>query len=310
MTNHQQRTLKHSVTIKGCTLHSNVSASLTLHPAPINTGIIFRRIDINPIVEIPAKVTLVEKTFHQSNLALNDVVIGTVEHVLSALAGLGIDNAFVDVSNIETPILDGSSFPFALLILAAGIQEQDALKKFIRICETITINDGEDWASLEPYDGFKLEFSLRLNHPYFSEPIQSTTLNFSSVNYIRQVSQARTFGLKRDHDRLKSMNLAFGSNLENTVVFDEKGLMNKEGLRFKEEPAKHKILDAIGDLYLLGNSIIGCYRAIDSTHAINNKLLNALLSNKNAWYYEEFNTSEAVPISYDLTYLLGAEYKT
>lgn len=293
----RQRTLKNVIKATGITLHGGERAELILRPAPPNTGIIFQRIDLDPIVSIPARAKYVGDTTLSTCLVMDGVRVSTVEHLLSALAGLGIDNAYVDVTASEIPIMDGSAAPFIFLIQSAGIQEQNAPKRFIRIKRKVLVKDGDKWAYFEPFDGFKVTFTIEFDHPVFKTHSKSATLDFSSTSYVKEVSRARTFGFKSDFERLRSMNLARGGSLDNAVVVDDFRIINEEGLRYEDEFVKHKILDAVGDLYLLGNSLIGAFNGFKSGHALNNKLLCKLLDKEDAWEYVTFDAADA-PISY------------
>lgn len=295
---YKQRTLKNVIKAKGITLHGGDAAELTLRPAPPNTGIRFQRTDIDPIFEIPAKAEYVGDTMLSTSLIKNDVRVATVEHLLSALAGLGIDNAYIDVTAPEIPIMDGSAAPFVFLIQSAGIEEQNAPKRFIRIKRKVKVKDGDKWACFEPFEGFKVSFTIEFNHPVFKLHSKTATLDFSSTSYVKEVSRARTFGFMSDFEKLRAMNLARGASLDNAVAIDEFRILNEEGLRYDDEFVKHKILDAIGDLYLLGSSLIGAFSGHKSGHALNNSLLRKLLSQQEAWEYVTFEDSTTVPISY------------
>jgi UDP-3-O-[3-hydroxymyristoyl] N-acetylglucosamine deacetylase len=294
----KQRTLKNVIKATGITLHGGERAELTLRPAPPNTGIIFRRIDIDPIIEIPARAEYVGDTRLSTSLLKDGVRVSTVEHLLSALAGLGIDNAYIDVTASEIPIMDGSAAPFIFLVQSAGIQEQNVAKRFIRIKRKITVKDGDKWACFEPFEGFKVTFGIEFDHPVFKSHSKSATLDFSSTSYVKEVSRARTFGFKSDFDRLRSMNLARGASLDNAVAVDDFRVLNEDGLRYEDEFVKHKILDAIGDLYLLGSSLIGSFSGFKSGHALNNTLLCKLIATQDAWEYVTFADTADAPISY------------
>lgn len=294
---HRQRTLKNVIKATGITLHGGERAELTLRPAPPNTGINFNRIDLNPPVSIPARAKYVGDTTLSTCLVKNGVRVSTVEHLLSACAGIGIDNLEIDVTASEVPIMDGSAAPFIFLLQSAGIQEQNAPKRFIRIKRKVVVKDGDKWASFEPFEGFKVTFTIEFDHPVFKLHSKSATLDFSSTSYVKEVSRARTFGFKSDFERLRSMNLARGGSLDNAIVVDDFHVINEEGLRYEDEFVKHKILDAVGDLYLLGSSLIGAFNGFKSGHALNNKLLCQLLVQEDAWEYVTFNDTE-VPISY------------
>lgn len=294
----RQRTLKRTIKATGITLHSGEKAVLTLRPAAPNTGIIFRRVDLNPIVEIKATPENVVDTTLSTCLGKDNVRVSTVEHLLSAMAGLGIDNAYVDISAPEIPIMDGSASPFIFLLQSAGIEEQKALKRYIRIKDKITVKNGDKYASFEPFSGFKVSFTIAFEHPVFKSRSQSTTLDFSSSSYVKEVSRARTFGFLSDYEKLRELNLAVGASLDNAVVVDDFRILNEEGLRYEDEFVKHKILDAIGDLYLLGSNLIGAFSGYKSGHALNNQLLRTLLANEAAWEYVVFDDPVQVPISF------------
>ncbi len=294
----RQRTLKNVIKATGITLHGGERAELTLRPAPPNTGIIFQRTDLDPVVEIPALAENVGDTALCTCLVKNGVRVSTVEHLLSAFAGLGIDNAYVDVTASEIPIMDGSAGPFVFLVQSAGIKEQNVPKRFIRIKRKMMVKDGDKWASFEPFEGFKVTFTIEFDHPVFKMHSKSATLDFSSTSYVKEVSRARTFGFKADFEKLRAMNLARGASLDNAVAVDEFRVLNEEGLRYEDEFVKHKILDAVGDLYLLGSSLIGAFNGHKSGHALNNKLLCKLLATQNAWEYVTFDDRATAPISY------------
>ena len=294
----RQRTLKNVIKATGVTLHGGERAELTLRPAPPNTGIIFQRVDLDPIVEIPALAENVGDTRLSTSLTKNGIRVSTVEHLLSALAGLGIDNAYVDVSAPEIPIMDGSAGPFVFLVQSAGIKEQNAPKRFIRIKRKVMIKDGDKWACFEPFEGFKVTFTIEFDHPVFKMHSKTATLDFSSTSYVKEVSRARTFGFMADFEKLRSMNLALGASLDNAVAIDDFRVLNEDGLRYEDEFVRHKILDAVGDLYLLGSSLIGSFNGYKSGHALNNMLLRKLLSKQEAWEYVTFEDPADAPISY------------
>jgi UDP-3-O-[3-hydroxymyristoyl] N-acetylglucosamine deacetylase len=296
----RQRTLKNVIKATGITLHGGERAELTLRPAPPNTGIIFQRTDIKQSVEIPALAKYVGDTTLSTCLIKDGVRVSTVEHLLSALAGLGIDNAYIDVSASEIPIMDGSAGPFVFLVQSAGIKEQGVPKRFIRIKRKVKVQEDDKWACFEPFEGFKVSFTIEFDHPVFKMHSKTATLDFSSTSYVKEVSRARTFGFKADFEKLRAMNLARGASLDNAVAVDEFRVLNEEGLRYEDEFVKHKILDAVGDLYLLGSSLIGAFNGYKSGHALNNKLLCKLLAMQDAWEYVTFEDANAasVPISY------------
>ena len=282
----------------GVGLHTGKKVYLTLHPAPANNGIIFRRVDLDPVVEISAHAENVGDTMMSTSLAKGDVSISTVEHLLSAFAGLGIDNAYVDVSAAEVPIMDGSAGPFVFLIQSAGIEEQNAAKEFIRIKKPIMVEDGDKSARFEPFEGFKVSFAIEFDHPFFEESSKFASIDFSSTSFVKEVSRARTFGFLKDTEALREKNLVLGGSLNNAVVVDDYRVLNEDGLRYDDEFVKHKILDAIGDLYLLGHSLIGAFEGNKSGHALNNRLLRALLANQDAWELVTFSAQEKAPISF------------
>ena len=295
----RQRTLKNTIRATGVGLHSGEKVYLTLKPAPVDTGIVFRRTDLDPVVEIPAWAENVGETTMSTNLFSDDgVKVGTVEHLLSAMAGLGIDNAYVELSAVEVPIMDGSAGPFVFLIQSAGLQEQEAPKQFIRIKREVSVVDGDKRATFVPFDGFKVTFEIDFDHPVVNNRTQKASVDFSSTSFLKEVSRARTFGFMRDLEFLRSHNLALGGSVDNAIVVDEKGVINEDGLRYEDEFVKHKILDAIGDLYLLGKSLIGEFRGYKSGHAMNNRLLRALLADRDAWEVVTFEDSGLAPISY------------
>ena len=294
----RQRTLKNVIKATGITLHGGQRAEIILYPAPVNTGIHFRRIDLNPVVEIPALAENVGDTTLSTTLMKDQVRISTVEHLLSAFAGLGIDNAYVDVTAPEIPIMDGSAGPFVFLIQSAGIEEQVAPKRFIRIKRKLKIADGDKWACFEPFNGFKVTFTIDFDHPLFKLDTKTATLDFSSLSYVKEVSRARTFGFMADFEKLQAMNLARGASLDNAIAIDEFRILNEDGLRYENEFVKHKILDAVGDLYLLGSSLIGAFSGYKSGHALNNRILRELLANKDAWEFVTFEDAKTAPISY------------
>ncbi len=292
----RQRTLKNIIRATGVGLHSGKKVYLTLMPAPADTGIVFRRVDLDPAVEIPARAENVGDTRLCTTLCKDGVRIGTVEHLLSAFAGLGIDNAYVEVSAAEVPIMDGSAGPFVFLLQSAGIATQNAPKRFIRIREPVQVEDGDKWARFEPFDGFKVSFEIEFDHPYFEDIARKATIDFSTTSFVKEVSRARTFGFMRDVEKLREVNLALGGSLSNAVVVDDYRILNEDGLRYDDEFVKHKILDAIGDLYLLGHSLIGAFHGYRSGHALNNHLLRELLKREGAWEEVCFEDEKEIPI--------------
>ena len=293
----QQRTLKSLIRATGVGLHSGVKVTMTLRPAAPDTGIVFRRVDLDPPVELRADPFAVGDTRLASCLERDGVKIATVEHLMSALSGLGIDNAWVDVDAAEIPIMDGSAAPFVFLIQSAGIEEQKAAKKFIRVKKTVRIEEGDKWAELSPYDGFRLTFSIVFSHPVFDKSKTSVTVDFAEHSYVREVARARTFGFMQDVEAMRSQGLALGGSMENAIVMDEYRVLNADGLRYGDEFVKHKVLDAVGDLYLLGHPLLGAFSAHKSGHALNNRLLRALLADKTAWEMVSFERIEEAPAS-------------
>ena len=294
----KQRTLKNVIRATGVGLHTGKKVLLTLRPASANTGIIFRRVDLDPAVEIPAKPKYVGDTSLSTTLIKDNIRISTVEHLLSALAGFGIDNAFVDLTADEVPIMDGSAGPFVFLIQSAGIEEQNVAKKFLRIKEKVRVEKDEKWAMFEPFDGFKVGFSIEFDHPVFNQNNCHAEIDFSTTSFVKEVSRARTFGFMRDVELLRQKNLVLGGSLDNAVVVDDYRILNEDGLRYADECVKHKILDAIGDLYLLGHSLIGAFKGHKSGHALNNTLIRELLLNEDAWELVSFETEYKAPISF------------
>jgi UDP-3-O-[3-hydroxymyristoyl] N-acetylglucosamine deacetylase len=295
----KQRTLKNTIRATGVGLHTGEKIYLTLRPAAVETGIVFRRIDLDVPVEIKASPENVGDTRLSTTLVKGDVRIATVEHLLSAIAGLGIDNAYVDLSAPEVPIMDGSAGPFVFLVQSAGIVEQSAPKRFIRIKRSIIVDDGDKWVRFDPFDGFKVGFTIDFDHPVFKDRSQQAELDFSTTSFVKEVSRARTFGFMRDLVMLRERKLALGGSLDNAVVLDDYRVMNEDGLRYEDEFVKHKILDVIGDLYLLGRSLIGAFMGYKSGHNLNNQLLRALVARKEAWEEVTFEEeTRAAPISY------------
>ena len=294
----KQRTLKNVIRATGVGLHTGEKVLLTLRPAAADTGIVFRRIDLDPPVDIRACADNVGDTRLSTTLVNGNVRISTVEHLLSAFAGLGIDNAYVDVSAPEVPIMDGSAGPFVFLIQSAGVEEQNAPKRFVRIKKPILVEDGDKRAMFEPFDGFKVSFGIEFDHPAFRDRVQSATVDFSSTSFVKEVSRARTFGFLRDIEMLRTRKLALGGSMDNAIVVDDYRILNEDGLRYEDEFVKHKILDAIGDLYLLGHCLIGEFRGFKSGHGLNNRLLRTLIADASAWEEVTFDTPAAAPISY------------
>jgi UDP-3-O-[3-hydroxymyristoyl] N-acetylglucosamine deacetylase len=293
----KQRTLSSKIRASGVGLHTGKKISLTLKPAPSNSGIVFKRTDVES-APIKASLENVFDTRLSTSLSNDEIKISTVEHLLSALAGIGIDNAIVELDGPEVPIMDGSARPFVFMIQSAGIQEQSEAKRFIKIKKTIEVKQDEKWAKIEPFDGFKVAFTIDFDHPAFSETSQSSEIDFSSVSYLSQVSRARTFGFAKDIELLRKNNLALGGSVNNAIVIDDYKVVNEEGVRFQDEFVKHKILDAIGDLYLLGHGLIGSFSAYKSGHHLNNLLLRELINNVHAWEEVTIQNDSESPIFY------------
>lgn len=291
----RQRTLKNVIRATGVGLHTGEKVYLTLRPATPDTGIVFRRTDLDQPVDIPATPLNVGDTQLSTTLVKDGVRISTVEHLLSAFAGLGIDNAYVDVSAAEVPIMDGSAAPFVFLIQSAGIEEQNRPKRFVRIKRPVRVEDGDKYALFEPYDGFKVDFVIDFDHPAFASRTRRATVDLSATSFVKEVSRARTFGFLRDIEALRQQNLAMGGSLDNAVVVDDYRVLNEEGLRYEDEFVRHKILDAIGDLYLLGHSLIGAFRGYKSGHGLNNQLLRALIATPDAWEEVCFSEGAVAP---------------
>lgn len=294
----KQRTLKNTIRATGVGLHSGNKVYLTLHPAEIDSGISFRRVDLDQPITISATPENVGETMLSTTLVKEGIKVATIEHLLSALAGLGIDNAIVDVSAAEVPIMDGSAGPFIFLLQSAGVIEQEAAKKYIRIKQSVRVEEGDKWASFDPFNGFKVTFTIDFDHPAFPDHLKTSVMDFSSTTFVKEVSRARTFGFLKDIEFLRENNLALGGSLDNAIVVDDDKVINEDGLRYADEFVKHKMLDAIGDLYLLGHSLIGEFKGFKSGHALNNKLLLALLDNKDAWEKISFDDDNAAPISF------------
>lgn len=291
----KQRTLRNIVRATGVGLHTGEKVVMTLRPAAADTGIVFRRVDLADVVDIPAGPYAVKDTRLSSCLEKDGARVSTVEHLMSALAGLGIDNVFVDLTSAEVPIMDGSAAPFIFLIQSAGVEEQNALKKFIRVREAVEVSHGDKWARLEPYDGFRLDFAIDFRHPAFDASGNRVVVDFASNSYAKEVSRARTFGFMHEVESMRAQGLALGGSLDNAIVMDEFRVLNADGLRYDDEFVKHKVLDAIGDLYLLGHPLIGSFSAYKSGHALNNALLRRLLENAQAWEYATFPEDADAP---------------
>ncbi|MCX7896383.1 MAG: UDP-3-O-acyl-N-acetylglucosamine deacetylase [Rhodocyclaceae bacterium] len=291
----KQRTLRSAIATTGIGLHSGRRVRLVLRPAPPHSGILFHRVDLTPVVTVRADAYAVGDTRLASCLVRGDVKISTVEHLMSAAAGLGIDNLNVDVDGEEIPILDGSAMPFVFLMQAAGIEEQPALKRFIRVARTVCVEEGDKWARLEPYEGFRLDFSIRFNHPAIDKSGARITVDFADQSYVREIAPARTFGFVHEVEALRAQGLAQGGSLHNAIVMDEYRVLNEEGLRAPAEFVRHKVLDAVGDLYLAGAPMLAAFVAHKSGHALNNRLLRALLSNQEAWEWASFAEASSLP---------------
>ena len=294
----RQRTLKNVIGATGVGLHTGEKVFLTLRPAAVNTGIVFRRIDLKPVVDVEAILDNVSSTRMSTTLERDGVRISTVEHLMSAFAGLGIDNVFVDLTAAEVPIMDGSAGPFVFLIESAGIEEQRAPKQFIRIKQSVEICDGDKWAKFDPYDGFKVDLTIDFDHPAVQSSKQHASIDFLESSFIKDVSRARTFGFLDEVEALQEAGLARGGSLDNAIVMDAFHILNDEGLRYRDEFVKHKILDAVGDLYLLGHLLVGAFSAHKSGHSMNNRLLRRLLETESAWEYVSFDDVDSAPVRY------------
>ena len=293
-----QRTLKNVIRATGVGIHTGEKVFMTLRPAAVNTGIVFRRTNLDPVVEVPAFATHVGDTSMNTTLEKDGVRVSTVEHLMSAFAGLGIDNAYVDLSNAEVPIMDGSAGPFVFLIQSAGIEDQSAAKRFIRVLEPVEVRRDDKWARIDPYDGFRVSFKIDFNHPVFRSHQSFASVDFSTTSYLKEIARARTFGFMRDIEMLRERNLVLGGSMDNAVVLDDYRVLNEDGLRYEDEFVKHKVLDAIGDLYLLGHGLVGAFSGYKSGHELNNLLLRDLLEQPSAWEEVTFDDTEAMPVSY------------
>jgi UDP-3-O-[3-hydroxymyristoyl] N-acetylglucosamine deacetylase len=294
----RQRTLKNTIRATGVGLHSGKKVLMVLKPAPADTGVVFHRTDLDHQVDVPAYAENVGETMLGTTLIKDDSRISTIEHLMSAFAGLGIDNARIELSAEEVPIMDGSAGPFVFLLQSAGIEEQSAPKRFARILKPVQVEDGDKWARFTPYNGYKVNFEIEFNHPIFKKRDQTATMDFSTTSFLREISRARTFGFMRDLEFMRSRNLALGGTLENAIMLDDTRVLNEEGLRYEDEFVKHKILDAIGDLYLLGRSILGEFSGFKSGHGLNNRLLRKLIATPDAWEEVTFEDVRDAPISY------------
>lgn len=292
----RQRTLKNVIRATGVGLHSGEKVFMTLRPAPVDAGIVFRRVDLEPVQEIPARGDLVTETVLCTGLTCGPAKVQTVEHLLSALAGLGIDNCYIELSAAEVPIMDGSAGPFVFLLQSAGIAEQDAPKRFIRVTRTVEVREGDKFARFTPHDGFRIGFTVEFDHPAIPASQSRAVIDFSTAAYIKEVSRARTFGFMRDLEYMRERNLGLGGSMDNAIVLDEFRVLNDDGLRYADEFVRHKILDAVGDLYLAGRPIIGAYEGFKSGHALNNKLVRALLAEQGAWEEVTFADEARTPV--------------
>ena len=291
----RQRTLKSLISASGVGLHTGRKVRIALRPAPPDTGIVFRRVDLDPAVEVPARAELVGEARLASTLVLGDVKIHTVEHLMSAFGGLGVDNAYVDLDAAELPIMDGSASPYVLLAQQAGIEEQAAPKRFLRVRRRVDVAEGDKWARLEPYDGYRLSFSIEFRHPVIERTTQAVTVDFAESSYLKEIARARTFGFMHEVEQLRDAGLIMGGALDNAVVLDEYRVLNSDGLRFADEFIRHKLLDAIGDLYLIGKPLLAAYSAHKSGHALNNKLLRAVLADSSVLEEVVFERPEETP---------------
>ena len=297
----RQRTLQESIRSTGVGLHSGNKVTMQLSPAPVDTGIVFRRIDLSPIRDIPARADQVDETDLSTSLGRGDFQVTTVEHLLSALCGLGIDNAFIEIDSPEVPIMDGSAGPFVYLLQTAGVQEQSAAKRFIRVTREITVSDGDKVATLRPYEGFRVTFAIDFDHPVFKEQIGHAALDISSEAFVREISRARTFGFVHEFEYMRSRGLARGGSVDNAIVVDDYRILNEGGLRYDDEFVKHKILDAIGDLYLAGHQLLAEYEGVKSGHALNNRLVRALFEQPQCWEWATFEDPAESPVDWTLS---------
>ena len=295
----KQRTLKKKISTTGVGLHTGIKVTLTLRPAAPDTGIVFRRVDVTPPVDIPAKAAQVTDTRLSTLIEKDGAKVSTIEHLMSAMAGLGIDNAYVDINGPEVPIMDGSAGPFVFLLQQAGIEEQKAAKQFIRIKSTIEAKVGDKWARFDPHPGFKIDFSIEFPHPVFGAENKRVVIDFAEQSYLKEISRARTFGFMQDVETMREVGLALGGSLDNAIVLDEFRVLNSDGLRYDNELVKHKVLDAVGDLYLLGHPLIGAYTAYKSGHALNNRLLRDTLAKTDAWEFVTFEAESEVPSAFE-----------
>ena len=297
----RQRTLRESIKSTGVGLHSGNKVTMQLSPAPVDTGIVFRRIDLSPIRDIPARADQVDETDLSTSLGRGGFQVTTVEHLLSALCGLGIDNAFIEIDSPEVPIMDGSAGPFVYLLQTAGVQEQSAAKRFIRVTREITVSDGDKVATLRPYEGFRVTFAIDFDHPVFKEQIGHAALDISSEAFVREISRARTFGFVHEFEYMRSRGLARGGSVDNAIVVDDYRILNEGGLRYDDEFVKHKILDAIGDLYLAGHQLLAEYEGVKSGHALNNRLVRKLFEQPQCWEWATFEDPAESPVDWTLS---------
>jgi len=297
----RQRTLRESIKSTGVGLHSGNKVTMQLSPAPVDTGIVFRRTDLSPIRDIPARADQVDETDLSTSLGRGEFQVTTVEHLLSALCGLGIDNAFIEIDSPEVPIMDGSAGPFVYLLQTAGVQEQPAAKRFIRVTHEITVNDGDKVATLRPYEGFRVTFAIDFDHPVFKEQIGHAALDISSEAFVREISRARTFGFVHEFEYMRSRGLARGGSVDNAIVVDDYRILNEGGLRYDDEFVKHKMLDAIGDLYLAGHQLLAEYEGVKSGHALNNQLVRALFEQPECWEWATFDDPAESPVDWTLS---------
>ena len=297
----RQRTLRESIKSTGVGLHSGNKVTMQLSPAPVDTGIVFRRTDLSPIRDIPARADQVDETDLSTSLGRGEFQVTTVEHLLSALCGLGIDNAFIEIDSPEVPIMDGSAGPFVYLLQTAGVQEQPAAKRFIRVTHEITVSDGDKVATLRPYEGFRVTFAIDFDHPVFKEQIGHAALDISSEAFVREISRARTFGFVHEFEYMRSRGLARGGSVDNAIVVDDYRILNEGGLRYDDEFVKHKMLDAIGDLYLAGYQLLAEYEGGKSGHALNNQLVRALFEQPECWEWATFDDPAESPVDWTLS---------
>ncbi len=294
----RQKTLKNIIRATGVGIHTGEKVYMTLRPAPVDTGVVFRRVDLPEPVDIPALADYVGETTMSSTLVKDGVRVATVEHLCSALAGLGIDNAYIDLSAPEVPIMDGSAGPFVFLLQSAGVEEQSKAKEFFRICRPIRVEEGDKWAQFDPYDGFKVGFQIDFDHPAIDRRHSEAVIDFNTTSFVKEVSRARTFGFVRDIEALRSRNLALGGSMDNAIVLDDYRVLNEDGLRYEDEFVRHKILDAVGDLYLIGGNILGAFSGYKSGHALNNRLVRAVLADATAWEKVSFDDEAKAPATY------------